>query len=42
LQFEITAVFGLAIADIHGLELDKEQAQALLLSLTEERVSHSR
>jgi hypothetical protein len=39
LQFEITAVFGLALADIHGMELDKDQAQALILGLTNERVS---
>lgn len=39
LQFEITAVFALALADIHGMELDKDQAQALILGLTNERVS---
>ena len=39
LQFEITAVFGLAIADIHGMELDHDQAHALVYGLTNERVS---
>jgi hypothetical protein len=39
LQFEITAIFGLALADIHALELDKDQAHALVYGLTNERVS---
>lgn len=39
LQFEITAVFGLRLADLHGMNLDKDQAQALVLGLTNERVS---
>jgi hypothetical protein len=39
LQFEITAIFGLAIADIHGMDLDKEQAHALVYGLSNERVS---
>ncbi|MBT1607874.1 hypothetical protein [Curtobacterium flaccumfaciens] len=39
LQFEITAVFGLAVADIHGMDLDKDQAQALVYGLTNERVA---
>jgi hypothetical protein len=39
LQFEITAVFGLAIADIHNMDLDKEQAHALVYGLSNERVS---
>jgi hypothetical protein len=39
LQFEITAVFGLAIADIHAMDLDKDQAHALVYGLTNERVS---
>ena len=39
LQFEITAIFGLAIADIHGMDLDKAQALALVYGLTNERVS---
>lgn len=38
LQFEITAVFGLAIADIHGMELDHDQAHALIYGLTNGRV----
>jgi len=39
LQFEITAVFGLALADIHGMNLDKDQSFALVYGLTNERVS---
>ena len=39
LQFEITAIFGLAIADIHGMDLDQAQAHALVYGLTNERVS---
>jgi hypothetical protein len=39
LQFEITAIFALAIADIHGMRLDKDQAHALVYGLTNERVS---
>lgn len=39
LQFEITAVFGLALADIHGMELDQDQAHALVYGLTNERIS---
>lgn len=39
LQFEITAVFALAIAEIHGLSLDQEQAHALVYGLSNERVS---
>ena len=39
LQFEITAIFGLALADIHGIDYDKDQAQALVFGLTNERVS---
>lgn len=39
LQFEITAIFGLAIADIHGMDLDHDQAHALIYGLTNERVS---
>ncbi|KHL01087.1 hypothetical protein LK10_17895 [Sinomonas humi] len=39
LQFEITAIFGLAIADIHGMDLDQDQAHALVYGLTNERVS---
>jgi hypothetical protein len=38
LQFEITAIFGLAIADIHNMDLDKEQAHALVYGLSNERV----
>lgn len=39
LQFEITAIFALAIADIHNMALDKEQAHALVYGLSNERVS---
>ncbi|WP_343994375.1 hypothetical protein, partial [Terrabacter terrae] len=39
LQFEITALFALALADIHGMELDKEQAHALVYGLSNGRVS---
>lgn len=39
LQFEISAIFGLAIADIHGIEYDRDQAQALVYGLTNDRVS---
>ena len=39
LQFEITAIFGLAIADIHGMDLDQDQAHALVYGLSNERVS---
>lgn len=38
-QFEITAVFALALADIHGLELDQAQSQALVYGLSNGRVS---
>ncbi len=39
LQFEITAIFALAIADIHGMDLDRDQALALVYGLSNERVS---
>lgn len=39
LQFEITAIFGLALADIHGIAYDRDQAHALVFGLTNERVS---
>lgn len=39
LQFEITAIFGLAIAAIHNMDLDKEQAHALVYGLSNGRVS---
>jgi hypothetical protein len=39
LQFEITALFALAVADIHGLEYDQQQAHALVLGLSNGRVS---
>lgn len=42
LQFEITAVFALALAEIHGLELDHNQARALVNGFSNERVSEER
>ena len=39
LQFEITAIFALAVADIHGMQLDHEQAHALVYNLSNGRVS---
>lgn len=39
LQFEITAIYALAIADIHGMELDQDQAHALVYGLSNGRVS---
>ena len=39
LQFEITAIFGLAIADIHGMDLDQDQAHALVYGLSNGHVS---
>lgn len=39
LQFEITAVFALAIAEIHSMSLDQEQAHALVYGLSNGRVS---
>ncbi|WP_255769464.1 hypothetical protein [Pseudarthrobacter sulfonivorans] len=39
LQFELTAVFGLALADIHGKAYDQDQAHALVYGLTNDRVS---
>lgn len=38
LQFEITALFAFALADIHGLEFDLEQGQALVYGLSNGRV----
>ena len=39
LQFEITAVFALAIAEVHGMSLDQQQAHALVYGLSNGRVS---
>jgi hypothetical protein len=39
LQFEITAIFGLAIAAIHGMDLDQDQAHALVYGLSNGGVS---
>ena len=41
LQFEITALFAMAVAGIHGLELDQQQAHALVYGLSNERVSQA-
>ena len=34
LQFEITALFALAVADIHGTDYDQQQAHALVYGLS--------
>jgi hypothetical protein len=39
LQFEITAVFALAMAEVHSMSLDQEQAHALVYGLSNGRVS---
>ena len=39
IQFEITALFALAVADIHGKDLDQEQERALVYLLVNGRVS---
>lgn len=41
LQFEITAMFGLALADIHGMNYDHDQAKALVYGLSNSRVSQA-
>src|SRR5690348_14591254 len=41
LQFEITAMFGLALADIHGMTCDQDQAKALVYGLSNSRVSQA-
>jgi hypothetical protein len=41
LQFEITAIFGLALADIHGMTYDQDQAKALVYGLSNSRVSQA-
>jgi hypothetical protein len=38
-QFEMTTLFALAIADIHGMVLDEDQARALVYGLSNGRVS---
>jgi hypothetical protein len=38
LQFEITALFALALADIHGMSLDQAQRSALVYGLSNDRV----
>ncbi len=42
IQFEITALYALAIAEIHGIEYDQQQAQALVYGLTNGQISHQR
>jgi hypothetical protein len=39
LQFEITALFALAVGEIHGMDLDQDQAHALVYGLSNGRVS---
>ncbi|WP_457100172.1 FG-GAP repeat domain-containing protein [Microbacterium sp. P5_E9] len=39
LQFELTAMYALALADIHSMSLDKAQMRALVLGLSNGRVS---
>ncbi|WP_216653910.1 hypothetical protein [Nocardioides sp. zg-DK7169] len=39
LQFEITAIFALALAEIHDMRLDQDQAKALVYGLSNDRVS---
>ncbi|MEB7448377.1 hypothetical protein [Arthrobacter koreensis] len=39
LQFELTAIFALGLAEIHGMKLDQDQAHTLVYGLSNERVS---
>ncbi len=39
LQFEITALYALALADLHGMVLDQDQMRALVYGLSNGRVS---
>ena len=41
LQFEITAIFALALAEIHGMHLDQDQSKALVYGLSNDRVSQN-
>jgi hypothetical protein len=41
LKFEITAMFGLALADVHSLAYDQDQAKALVYGLSNSRVSQA-
>ena len=41
LQFEITAIFALALAEIHDMRLDQEQSKALVYGLSNDRVSQN-
>lgn len=38
LQFEITALYALALADIHGMSLDQAQTRALVCGLSNDRI----
>ncbi|MGG5259206.1 hypothetical protein [Phycicoccus avicenniae] len=42
IQFEITGLFALALAEIHGMELDDQQSQALIYGLANGRLSQER
>ena len=42
IQFEITGLFALALADIHGWDLDDQQSQALVYGLANGQVNHER
>ncbi|BCY10751.1 hypothetical protein [Actinoplanes sp. L3-i22] len=39
LQFEITALYALALADLHGMVLDQDKTHTLIYGLTNERVA---
>ena len=41
LQFELTSLFALAVADIHGIDYDQEQERALVYILSNGRVSQT-
>ena len=41
LQFEITAIFALALAEIHSMHLDQDQSKALVYGLSNDRVSQT-
>lgn len=40
LQFELTALFALALIDLQGIDLDDEQAKALVMGLSNKRLKH--
>ncbi|MFV0451033.1 MAG: hypothetical protein ACK5LS_02135 [Propioniciclava sp.] len=41
LQFEVTSLFALALADLHSLDLDDDQARALVYGLSSDRLSQA-